>query len=317
MQREELMLRVLLICTGVLALAVGIARAAAPAGDEPVLSPRAAALEFKEPLVMNAIHLVETGRGEEAIEELRKALADLTVKSDERSRELNAGLGLVYLRMADFVNARSRFNSLSQRNDGTTIGARCRVLLVAADRASKQPPEYKDKLKQRETWLDNMAGVERDLWERFRRAHEMVRRAIDAETWRGVGTELPAACKLVDQIDVIYLPERDEGQDILVEHVRLLAAEVESIQRRAARHRSDGLALLSEINGLRAKSEQGRRASLVDKYNAHRRHIPKARDAARLLIDEYRDRFARNKSRLGKEDPLVAFTVPDLDEVRK
>jgi hypothetical protein len=294
--------------------------APAPASSHP--SAAAIGLEFRDPVTMDAVEQVEAGNAQGAVDLVNEALKDRTITSDERRRELIATLGLVYLRSSAkelFAKARPTLGPLAQRDDGTSLGPRCQVLLAAAARVSKVRPESRDRfieqLKERDAWLELLATLRRDLEDQFRTLHDEARKEAQEQRWERVARPAHSAGKKAAMIDVIQVRDAESVPDILMEHARQTAMEIEEIQRGARQHYQAGVSLREEIDSERVRRDAGR-FSLIDTYNSrHRSEIPPARDAARALQDELRTLQSRCPRLRALKVP--AFTVEDLPRIEK
>ncbi len=271
--------------------------------------------EFRESLIVEAVILVEKGKTQEAIDVLNTALADRSVKSPERDKELRAGMGLVYLRSGDLPKARQFLNPYTRLDDGAGgLGARCKALTLAADRVSKLAKDQSGKLRDREYWkMEVLAPTRRDLEKKFRDHHERVSQDIESQSWSRISGDAESAAEFAVWMDVIV--PRDEGSiaDPIPEHAQLLKSEVQRIEDRARSLRDKGNALRGEIDSLSGAKEKGVRNSRIDQYNYVRTDVSSAGKAARALIADYEKFRGRYPKQIKAAAPR--YTVSDLPEV--
>lgn len=292
------------------------AKPAEPAPQTPERHPSAAILgiEFRESLVVDAIQMVEKGHVQEAIDSLNAALADRTVKSPERDKELRAGLGFVYLRNGDLPKARQFLNPYIHLDDGTGLGPRCKALTLAADRVAKVAKDNPQKLRDREYWkLEVLIPTRRDLEKKFRDGHSRATQDIESQSWSRISTDTHAAADAAVWMDVIIPRDEASLADPISEHAIQLVSEIQRIGDKGRVHYDKGIALRQEIDSLDGPKQKGARNSRIDAYSYERTDVSNACTAARTLMADYEKFKARFPNQVKGAGPK--FSLVELPEI--
>jgi hypothetical protein len=267
-------------------------------------------LEFREQLVSDAIPLVEAGNGDAAAG-INAVLADSTVRDEERRRELKAGLALIYARAGDYGNANKNAHDLSEREDGTSLGPRCRAIWLAVAEASKKGQEFKAKMKERETWFDLLRSVRRACEAKFNKAHADAASAVSSQHWTRVVAPVRDAYEEASVIEVIFVQDQGATENFLLEHTNRVASEATALDGAAAEHHRAGVGLAREIGRM---GRNPGRFSLIDQYDRHRNEIISAREAHKALVAEFQREQGKNPALRGQ---VPAFATPDLVRIDK